>query len=337
MRPDANPQELSRALLLFLQIIKELSTARLQRNRRDLQSIAPELLHVLANIYIEKVGDWKQTIQEGCTGQAAFGTKMEQSLMSLRIIRRLVISGYENPIRHQEVKDFWQLSCQHFDTLLSFGSLTDVAKGRAKLTEPVQDIVGKHILQLSKLHVEMAKAHPASFALFPNCIELVHKYWTIADTFSGNFANFQADPDSEGPSLPERVVLFALLLVRACLKMVIRPVQTFKYPSQQDKEERQQALERIKTELFNQDFVLAALEPLVTYLRFRNNDFQEWESEPESWVQQEEFHGDDWELSIRACAEKIFLDLIIRFKDLLVPRLLSVFQNFASMYHLSFW
>lgn len=284
---------------------------------------------------MEKVGDWRQTIQDGCADQAAFATRMEQSLMSLRIIRRLIISGYENPVRQQEVKDFWQLSCQHFDILLSFSPLADAAEGTAKYPEPVYAIIAKHILQLSKLHVEMAKQHPASFALFPNCIEVVHKYWTVADRFSGNYANFQADSDSEGQSLPERVVLFGLLLVRACLKMILRPAQTFKYPTQQDKEERQQALERLRTEVFNPDFVIAALEPLVTYLRFRNVDFQEWESEPESWVQQEEFISDTWEFSIRACSEKVFLDLVIRFKDVLVPRLLNVFQNFASKSRLS--
>lgn len=333
MRPDANPQELLRALLLLLQIIKELSTARLQRTRLHLQSIAPELLHVLGSIFVDKVDNWNRIMQEGYTGQASFPAKMEQSLMTLKIIRRLIISGYEHPGRHQEVKDFWQLSCQHFDTLLSFSHLSEGADGIAQYPEPVQNAIEKHTLQLSKFHVDMAKSHPASFALFTNCIELVHKYWKLVDNFSGKYVQLQVDTESEGQSLPERVILRGLLLVRACTRMAFNPVQTFKYQSQEDKEERKQAVERIKRELLDQNLVLTALETLVTYyFRFRTVEFQEWEADPESWVQREEVSSEAWEFSIRSCSEKLFLDLIIHFKDLLIPRLLSVFQNYASEY-----
>lgn len=197
--------------------------------------------------------------------------------------------------------------------------------------EAVCNVIEKQTLQLCKFHVDMAKTHPASFALFPNCIELVHKYWRLVDKFAEGYVKLQAGADSEGQSLPERVVLRGLLLVRACSRMAFNPVQTFKYQTSEDKEERKRAVERIKTELFDENLVVSAMETLVTYyFRFRTADFQEWEADPESWVQREEVISEAWEFSIRSCAEKLFLDLIIHFKELLIPRLLSVFQNYAS-------
>lgn len=327
-RPGANAQELPRTLLMLLQIIKELSTARIQRTRVHLQSVSPELFQVLGNIYVEKINQWITILEEGVRNEAPLEA-MEQSLMSLKVLRRLIISGYEHPGRNEEVKAFWQLSFEHFARLTSYG---DNAAGQ--LPEPAHKAIEKHTLQLSKLHVEMAKTHPASFALFPNSIPLVNSYWALVVKLSENYVTLGSDPDTEGQSLAERTGLRALLLVRACARMAFNPVQTFKYQTPQDKEERKQAVERIKSELFTQDLVLHVMELLVTqYFRFRNGDFQEWEAEPESWVQREEVSSEAWEFSIRSCAEKLFLDLVIHFKDLLIPRLLSVFQTFASKYY----
>lgn len=313
---------------MLLQIIKELSTARLQRTRLHLQSIAPELLHVLGSIYAANVDSWNRMVQEGFTSPASSPQMMEQGIMTLKIIRRLVVNGYEHPGRHQEVQDFWLLSCQHFDSVIPFTGLDGVT---AQLPEAVGNAIEKQTLQLCKFHVDMAKTHPASFALFHNCIQLVHKYWKLVDKFAEGYVKLQAGVDSEGQSLPERVVLRGLLLVRACSRMAFNPVQTFKYQTPEDKEERKKAVERIKTELFDESLVLSAMETLVTsYFRFRTVDFQEWEADPESWVQREEVISEAWEFSIRSCAEKLFLDLIIHFKELLIPRLLSVFQNYAS-------
>ena len=75
------------------------------------------------------------------------------------------------------------------------------------------------------------------------------------------------------------------------------------------------------------------MELLVTqYFVFRRSDLREWEEEPEEWEKREEEITDAWEFSIRSCSEKLFLDLVINFKDLLVPKLLHVFYNYASKF-----
>jgi len=247
--------------------------------------------------------------------------------VSLKVLRRLIISGFEHPGRDQDVHKFWELTSTHFSRFLSF------LDGSIQLPRPVSTAIEKHVLQLSKLHVEMAKTHPASFAQFENSITLVNSYWSLVVKLSENYVSLGSDMDTEGKSLLEKAGLRALILVRACARMAFNPVQTFKYQTPQDKEERKQAVQRIKTQLFTEDFVVNVMELLVTqFFRFRNVDFQEWEEDPESWEKKEEQSTEAWEFSIRPCSEKLFLDLVIHFKDLLIPRLLHVFYSFASEY-----
>ncbi|KAL4911267.1 hypothetical protein BDW74DRAFT_184677 [Aspergillus multicolor] len=324
VQPGANPLQLPRTLIILLQIIKELSTARLQRTRQSLQSIAPEILHVLGSIYVDKVNTWAPALEQGNLGTAGLPEAMEQSLIALKVLRRLLVAGYEHPNRDKDAQEFWSLTHSQFSRLFALVS------GSVTLPGEVQRFVEKHLLQLSKLHVEMAKDRAASFALLPNSIPLVQSYWTLVVKLGENYSQLGADGESD-KTFMEKAGLRALLLLRACSRMAFYPAQSFKYQTPQDKEEKQQAVELIKSQLFTEDFVVHVMELLVTqFFRFKQNDFQEWETEPEDWERKEEDIAEAWEFSIRSCSEKIFLDLVIQFKDLLVPRLLTVFQSFAS-------
>ncbi|KAL4793623.1 armadillo-type protein [Aspergillus venezuelensis] len=322
-QPTANPLQLPRTLIILLQVIKELSTARLQRTRQSLQSIVPEILHVLGSIYVDKVNAWASSLEQGNLGASGLAESMEQSLIALKVLRRLLVAGFEHPNRAKDAQEFWSLTHSQFSRLFALTS-------SSSLPEEVQKFVEKHLLQLSKLHVEMAKDHAASFALLPDSIPLVQSYWTLVVKLGENYSQLGADGESD-KTFMERAGLRALLLIRACSKMAFYPAQTFKYQTAQDKEEKKQAVELVKSQLFTEDFVVHAMELLVTqFFRFRQNDFQEWEADPEEWERKEEDIAEAWEFSIRSCSEKIFLDLVIHFKDLLVPRLLTVFNSFAS-------
>lgn len=331
VQPGANPLQLPRTLLIFLQIIKELSTARLQKTRTSLQSVSPEIFHLLGAIYVEKVNKWGAFLEQGGVEEGVVLEPIEQSLVALKVIRRLIIAGFEHPNRDKDVRDFWQLTHSHFTKFYSF-----VETGSVPVN--VQRFVEKHLLQLSKLHVEMAKVHPSSFALLPDSVPLVRSYWLLViklgETYGFDVADKKRDNEGkrdEEKTLMEKVGLKALLLIRACAKMAFSPVQTFKYQYPQDKEERKESVELIKSQLFTQDFVINVMELLVTrFFKFRKSDFEEWKDDPEEWEKKEAEISDAWEFSIRSCSEKLFLDLVIHFKELLIPRLLNVFYSLAT-------
>lgn len=279
---------------------------------------------MLGNVYVDKVNQWVAIIEQGGSAELSLLEIIEQSLVSLKVLRRLIISGFEHPGRDQEVQNFWALTCSHF---LRFLALSNES---SKLPADVHQAVQKHALQLSKLHVEMAKTHPASFALFPQSIDLVNSYWAALNELSTVYVNLGANDESAGQSLSEKIGLRALLLIRACAKMVFSPTLTFKYQTANDKEVRNQAVERVKSQIFTESFVVNTMELVVTkFFRLRDADFQEWDAEPEEWEKKEEVSSEGWEFSIRSCAEKLFLDLVIHFKSLLIDRLLDVFHSFA--------
>lgn len=329
LRSQLPPLQLLRALLVLLHIVKELSTARLQRSRRDLQSATPEIVHVLGALYAHSVDRWRNgPIQDG-------ELSMQQSLLSMKILRRLLISGYEHPNRNSEVVIIWQLTQEH---LGAFIELVNAGHSSVELVE-------KHMVQLAKLHHEMSRDHPAAFALLPNSVALVQAYWGLAKGFGEVFGTKEAVTSAvasasigtngdvnEGKKSDEKLTLKALLILRACVKMVHNPTQTFKYRTPEDKEEKSHATTLLRSELLRDDFLQELMETLIMrFFVFRASDLKEWEEEPEEWEKREEGDGEDWEFSVRSCSEKLFLDLSINYKSMLVQPLLQVFYSVARL------
>lgn len=317
---DNAPMEYVKNVLnITLQVIKELATGALIRTRKSLQSVAPELLHVLGELYVNLVNHWRSTLD---------GVAMACSHAALKTLRRLLIHGFEHPHRDSEAKQLWQILQEHYDLFFSSWQ-----------RDPGNIVFAKHIFQVDKLWLDMSRSHPASFVSL-GCMTILQRSWDVVngnnakEALSSSFdwavkRNGDAENDT---SLTEKMALKALLLFRSCIKMVFNPVHTFKYQYPEDKDDRKQAVQEIKTQVFTDDFVLQLMEILVTqYFVLRPSDLREWEEEPDEWERREEEIADAWEFSIRSCSEKLFLDLVINFKGLLVPRLLKVFQRYADI------
>ena len=331
-----NPAPLSRILVILLYVIKELSTGKLLRTKANLQSIAPEILQVLGGVYVNRVDTWRTFIQSGGDDEGGALQAIAQSLLAVRVLRRLIIAGYDFPNRHNEMTEFWNVIGTHLDEMLSL-----IISESSSLHPNVQRLIEKHLVQFSKLHLTMVQDHPAGFALLPGSSNLAHAYWDLIKQFGQTFGlhSFDqsskigdtGDADDEQTPVMETMTLKGLLLLRGCAKMVFNPAQTFKYQQAEDKEEKKNARELMTNDLLTEVFARDVMETLVArFFVFRARDLRDWEEEPEEWERREEGEGDVWEFSIRSCSEKLFLDLVINYKDLLVPPLLSVFQTVAS-------
>lgn len=115
--------------------------------------------------------------------------------------------------------------------------------------------------------------------------------------------------------------------------MIFNPAQTFKFHRAEDKEEKKLSKELMKAYLLTDGFAHEAMETLVMhFFRFTPRDLKEWEEEPDEWEKSQEGGGEDWEYSIRTCAEKLFLDLMINYKDMLVQPLMEVFKTVGSTF-----
>ena len=329
-----NPSHLYRVLTILLQSIKELGSGRLLRSRANLEKVAPEILHVLGGIYVNKVDSWRTFLRNGGDDEGGALASIEQSLLALRVLRRLVMV-YDHPHRHQEMIDFWNIVGAHLDDMLSL-----ILSDSSSMNATVQHLAEKHLIQFAKIHLNMAQTHPVGFARLPNSMGLTRAYWGLIKQFGQSFGlrTFDAaiisshgDIDEDETPVMEKICLKGLLLLRACVKMVFNPAQILKYQQPEDREEKRHAISSVRSDILTEAFAREVMETLVTqYFVFRPKDLRDWEEEPDEWERREEGEGDVWEFSIRSCSEKLFLDLVIHYKESLVPPLLGVIQSVAS-------
>ncbi|KAL8735368.1 MAG: hypothetical protein Q9166_000913 [cf. Caloplaca sp. 2 TL-2023] len=332
---SGNRVRLTRALLILLEVIKELSTARIQRTRNSLQAAALEVLQVLGKVYLNKVQSWMTFFHPGGSDEGGAIDSIELSLLALRVLRRLLVAGWDFPNRSAEVQDFWNLLNNHFQDMLALA-----ADASASLQYNIRVLVEKHLRQIAKLHINLAKMHPSGFALLPNSVQLVSAYWNLISQFgekygaSSSAAANVSNGDYDDQSIPimEYLSLKGLLLLRACVKMVFNPAQTFRYQQAEDKEEKSQSRQLVKDNLLTEGFAQDAMQTLVTcFFVFTPRDLRDWEEQPEEWERREEGEDDVWEFSIRSCAEKLFLELMLNYKQQLVQPLLSVFGTVGNL------
>lgn len=339
VQPDAYHLHLPRALLILLHLIKDLSTGRIMRTKQNLQAIAPEILHVVGSIYLDKVRNWENFLRQGGDDEGGALHDVETSLMAIKALRRLLVAGYEHPNRDNEVRQFWVYTQSKLTDFRGF------LPKESPLSLDVQKRIAKHLTQLNKLHLEMAKTHPAAFVLLPDFSTIIQKYWDIIVDVGQTFGiqsveeiqgiiGTDGDADDEFEEVKavlERSCQKGLLIFRACIKMVFNPAQTFKYRQPAEKEEQAQAKEIVKSQLLTESFVRTILELVITkFFVFRPSDLRQWEEEPDEWERREEAEGEDFEFSIRSASEKLFLDLAINFKGVVTEPLLNVFQSVSG-------
>ena len=323
---SGNPVHLSGVLQVLLRVVKELGTARLRRSQTALQAVTPELIQLLGEIYTEKTAYWQEFLMKGRGDEDDADYAMQNSLVTLKILRRLVTVGYENPHLDPMVQGFWSLSQTQLDQFLN-GVSTD-----SWIPAPYQDLVGKHLIQFTKLHIDMSELHPSSFPMLPNSIPLVKAYWNLVREFSEVFEKSggirQTSNETPGGSqkhegpLSEKLALKGLLLIRSCVAIAYRPTQTFKYKSPEAKEQEKEAIRIIKTDLLTQDLLLDIVKVTISRLFiFRKSDLEAWEEDPEHWESAERYEGQAYEWAIRPCAERLLVDLLTYYKELGQPLL----------------
>ncbi|KAI1811834.1 putative importin 11 [Poronia punctata] len=314
---------LSGGLQIMLRIVKELSSARLQRSQRALQLAAPPLVQTLANIYDAKAREWMTIISSGQDESTNVGPAMDNSLVALRILRRLLVMGYDTPYKYEIARQVWTFSQSQLGQL-------------GTMVNDKYPAIGLHLLQITKLHLSMARTHPGSFAALPGSSELVHAYWHLVSQFSLVYDQSEGlrPGDSsdekfkgEGP-LQERVALKGLLLMRAAFKFSHHPVQSIKYRSKEDVQQEKEAVKQLKQTVFSDEFVSQMAQTIITrFMLFRKADLEAWEEDPQEWQYRMGTDSEAYDWEVGPCAGRLFLDLLCQYRSLLLSPLLAYFNT----------
>jgi hypothetical protein len=355
---DANTLRLTRSLSMLLHVVKELATGRLSRTKSNLQSITPEMLKVLGDVYLRHVQVWQGLLGENPVPVERVQQTMAISLSALKIMRRLIVAGYEFPNRATEVNQAWLLLGEHIWSF--FGA-------EKEITADVETnkLLRKHVVNIGKIFLDVITHHQAAFALLPSTLGLMVKYWEVIvahgeDLALLNQGTIQAINGVNGGQMPqdneevterrkfhEKISLQGMLLFRGCLKMIFNPTATFKCKflsistlhkdidkidrHKTEKEEIKNATTIFKEQLFTNHTVRWCMEVLVTkYFTLRPSDIEEWREDPESWNEQWENAVESYEFLIRPCAEKLFNDLVVNYKEILTKPLMDVFSTIST-------
>lgn len=321
IRTSSHRQLLS-ALQISLQIIKELSTVRVARMKSSLYSVSAEWLSVLVDIYQQSVHQWSNSLH----GDA--NVVSEQMIISekcLKTIRRLVVAGFELPGNDTGVQSFWAISKSHLHEFFKLLTSNPPAVFKTEII--------KHMVQFAKFHLNMASDHQLSFAKLPDSCDLARTYWRYSTTIRTQSKSFDDDSDANPEETQlQSLCLRGLLLMRACFKLVFQPTSSLQYKNREVRAELDQGKAFIHNSLLTDDFVSEMFRTLVEKFFFLNQqDVEEWVSDAEEWEIQVEGGDAAYEHSVRPCAERLFLDIALNCKDLIIDALLTIVAQISGM------
>jgi hypothetical protein len=332
------PYQLRRSLLLLLNVTKEVTQNRVGAGRVKLKSSASELLLLLGSIYFScfQSGLIQEAFQEPSL-LPMLEAVLEQSLLAIKTIRRLILL-LDNMRSNDTVSEFWHRSLPEFQSILQFAITHDLAVDQQA---PVILLLHKNLGQVAKLHVHVAKNYPTDFALLQNeKFEIIRMHWHLMSLLGQQYASAAGYPaivqvtpsiqdfDESRKALVDKLGLQALLLLRACVKMIAMPGRGLRYRTPEEKQQDADAVEKMKEKVFTDNAVLELVNHIVMeLLLFQPSDLQEWEEDPDEWEKREELGTEDFDFASRPCAEKLLLDLALYFREITLPEVLKMVER----------
>lgn len=307
-----NDVKIYNVLIHINQIIKILAVARIGRCRPAMQAKVPMVFHLLVRVYLNNFNQW--------TGSPASLevnslSKLQISYLALKVLRRIVVDGYEAPQKDKTVLEFMSLVEQHFQLLL-----------RNYETFKTLDIYEKFIKCYGKLFFNLINASPANFVMFPSSQNILVIFTEIL---------IERAPDvyHENTELQvgfwESVAIRGFLILKKLISFISKK-GAISIKVRSDKAEVNAAISRISTGFLSEDLIRKLLDLLMDwYLKLRPIDLENWSMDPEEWINEQ--MASSYEFQIRSCAENFFQELINTFQPFLADYLLRKIEHDASL------
>ncbi|KAJ3380752.1 Importin-11 [Lobulomyces angularis] len=293
-------------LITFHQVIKTLCSRSLMSSRKMLQQLAPDILSYLTQNFYSNLNLFLSTVEGNTSPDEKINSInfLKSSTIILRTLRRLSLHGF---------KDFEA----NEDNVRLFGSLLEYLKKFLQLrliysnSGSLLTSIDLFILKIGKFYLEIVKEKPVNFLSTPNSILVIKYYWSLLDAY--------LQDETKEFAMYERFLVQGMIIIKCLIKnsdfTLVR--------KDEDTEKRNQIKQYLTVEFFTPDFVDKMLKTLVTkYLVIAKEDLEHWQDDPESFVQEEE--ADHWEYNIRACTEKLIMDLFTKNKEILSPVVISM-------------
>ncbi|ODV95069.1 hypothetical protein PACTADRAFT_34808 [Pachysolen tannophilus NRRL Y-2460] len=290
-------------LIILNQIIKTLASVRIGRTRSALQSKSEFIMSVLVKFYVEFFQSWTKEFDVAV---------MEVGYICLKNLRRIIVEGFEYPHRDQSVCDFFKISLKHYQMLIIEHENNSV------------ELLEKYIKCYSKLYSNLINSNPTAFILLPSSEEILLSNLSLLESKAEIVYNSDDEND-----FWEQLAIRSFLMLKKALNYTFKKGATV-LKQKNDRAEIDKSLELLKTKIFKQEIVVRLFNLIMTwYLKLRPTDLESWSVEPEEWVN--ESLNTSWEYQVRPCAENVFQDLVLYFKDHLKNFLLNQISDRLSL------
>lgn len=304
---ENNNVKIHNMLIILNQVIKNLAMAKIGRTRPALQSKAPIITPILIKLYSTFFNEWVETIDFGV---------MEIGYICLKVMRRLITDVYDNPHQLPEVTDFMSLSIRHFQLLVQNYD-----------KHAPSEILEKYIKCYSKIYYLLNKSNSTNFILLPCSKEVLYTLLKLLQ----DKAEVVYKADVEDDTVWEFLAIKTLLIFKTLINYLFKHGAILTLKSKSNKIEVENAIKVLTTDFFTADLIRSLTDLLISfYIKLKPSDLESWTTEPEEWANDEV--NQNYEYQVRPCAENFFQDLMINFKDLLVPYVLGKVQNEMANY-----
>ncbi|CCE82967.1 Piso0_002737 [Millerozyma farinosa CBS 7064] len=276
-------------LLILNQVIKSISMVRIGRARHAMQAKAPIIVPTLVKLYSHFFPIWASNLDLGM---------MEVCYLCLKVLRRIIPEGFENPHKNQDLKEFFGLTVQHLQGLI------------LEHDKYSSDLLERYVKCYSKLYLNLINNNPTSFVLLPSSKDILTSYTSLLAQRSEDVYN-----STDENNFWEVLALKGLLILKKIVTYIYKKgAVTLRQNT--DKNEIYNAINMLSTQFFTPEVIQELCDLVITwYLRLRPSDIEGWLLEPEEWCNED--LSSSWEYQIRPCAEVFFQDLITYFKDIL--------------------
>ncbi|XP_061756417.1 importin-11 isoform X1 [Nerophis ophidion] len=289
-----------RALLTFYHVTKTLASKRLTHDRRLFQDLASGIYSFACSLWTHHTDCFLQQI---CArDETAALASLERTLLSLKVLRKLTVNGFQEPQQNMEVMGFLNAV---FERLKQFLECCRQIGRDSSCREKLE----KTIILYTKVLLDFLDYHPCAFIPLIQC--------------SLEFAvSYVFTPAGEGVTF-ERFIVQCMNLI----KMIVKN-DAYK-PAKNIEDSKPESLEahKIKAAFFTHPTLTEIGRRLVShYFLLTEEELAMWEEDPESFAV-EETGGDSWKYSLRPCTEVLFLDIFHNYSQTLTPVLLDMVQN----------
>ncbi|KAF8195734.1 armadillo-type protein [Mycena galopus ATCC 62051] len=174
------------------------------------------------------------------------------------------------------------------------------------------DLLTRHTRLMGKFFRRLQELSVNRFAVLPCCPGLIAYYW-------GEVTKAATDP-SQIADNPE--ALYPVRFLVQCMVLFKENLSQWK-PLLNNGVENQNVLP--------QHVVQNAAEIIIKqFMPLNEAELQEWMSDPEQWVNDEETDNEQWIFQIRACSERVLMQLSNQFPDVVPPLLVNLYNSFGT-------